>query len=99
MSPEVFLMDLRNRGFELHADGGKLHCRGTLEPLTSEMLVELKEHKPEFIHLLESEKPVPYFNSQGDLMIPFDCDPKYQWWVGGQSVRETKEEIRRNLVN
>ena len=41
----------------------------------------------------------PYLNAVGDLVIPFDCEPKYQWWVDGQSIRETKEEIRRNLVN
>jgi len=121
MSPEVFLMGLRKRGFELHVDGAKLHCRGTLEPLNTELLAELKSNKPGLIRILADEsqssyKPQlgykllpltghieqphePYLNAVGDLVIPFDCEPKYQWWVGGQSIRETKEEIRRALVN
>lgn len=35
----------------------------------------------------------PYINIQGDLVIPFDSDPKYHWWNGGQSVHKTLLEL------
>ena len=36
----------------------------------------------------------PYFTSDGTLRIPFDSDPKYHWWKGGQSVKRTIAELR-----
>jgi hypothetical protein len=36
----------------------------------------------------------PYFTSDGTLRIPFDSDPKYHWWKGGQSVKKTIAELR-----
>jgi hypothetical protein len=67
--------------------------------LTPELLGELKAWKPEIISLLRGEEPeedvpLPYFNSIGDLVIPFDADPKYFWWAGGQSISETREELQ-----
>jgi hypothetical protein len=39
----------------------------------------------------------PYLTVGGDLVIPFDSDPKYHWWKGGQSVRRTLAEVRAKL--
>ena len=36
----------------------------------------------------------PYLTPGGDLMIPFDSDPKYHWWKGGQSVKATIAELK-----
>lgn len=36
---------------------------------------------------------LPYLDSRGRLVIPFDCPPKYRYWAGGQSVRHTLKEI------
>jgi len=100
MSPMLLLDDLRRRGFTLWVENDKIRFRGTREPLATELLAELKSNKLDLIRILADESlPRPYLNRVGDLMIPFNCDPKYQWWVDGQSIRETKEEIRRNLVN
>lgn len=35
----------------------------------------------------------PYIKSDGTLIIPDDCDPKYQYWKGGQTVLKTLEEL------
>lgn len=35
----------------------------------------------------------PYLNDNQDLVIPFDCDPRYRYWAGGMSVVDTLREI------
>lgn len=35
----------------------------------------------------------PYLAADGTLVIPFDSDPKYHWWKGGQSVALTRAEV------
>ena len=41
------------------------------------------------------EKPKqPYLTAGGDLVIPFDSDPKHHWWKGGQSVKATMAELK-----
>jgi len=34
----------------------------------------------------------------GTLSIPFDSDPKYHWWNGGQSVKETLAEVQARIA-
>lgn len=36
---------------------------------------------------------LPFLDHRGRLVIPFDCPPKYRYWAGGQSVRDTLQEI------
>jgi len=52
--------------------------------------------KPEVACVESTGKPlrVPYLTSGGTLVIPFDSDPKYHWWKGGQSVEQTRAEVR-----
>jgi hypothetical protein len=40
----------------------------------------------------------PYFTADGTLRIPFDSDPKYHWWKGGQTVKKTIAELRGEPV-
>ena len=41
----------------------------------------------------------PYLTPTGDLVIPFDSDPKYHWWkTGGQSVASTRAEIMMRMA-
>jgi hypothetical protein len=35
----------------------------------------------------------PHLTPGGTLVIPFDSDPKYHWWNGGQSVKQTRAEV------
>ena len=44
------------------------------------------------------ELPKPFFTAGGDLSIPFASDPKYHWWNGGQSVEQTRAEVRSWLA-
>ena len=39
----------------------------------------------------------PHLTPGGTLVIPFDSDPKYHWWKGGQSVKQTLTEVRAKL--
>jgi hypothetical protein len=39
----------------------------------------------------------PYIDKHGVLVIPFDGDPKYHWWAGGQSVIVTLLELTAPL--
>ena len=39
----------------------------------------------------------PYLTANGDLRIPFDSDPKYHHWKGGQSVLKTLQELGASL--
>lgn len=45
----------------------------------------------------EPEAPMPYFDENGDLLIPFNTDQKYQWWAGGQSITETTIELKETV--
>jgi hypothetical protein len=42
---------------------------------------------------LYNPNALPYIDNRGRLVIPFDCPPKYRYWAGGQSVRDTLKEI------
>jgi hypothetical protein len=35
----------------------------------------------------------PYMNKDGTLVIPFDSNPQYHWWAGGQSIADTLAEL------
>jgi hypothetical protein len=40
------------------------------------------------------DKPrLPHLLSDGTLVIPFSSPERYFWWKGGQSVRQTKQEL------
>ena len=36
----------------------------------------------------------PYLTETGELIIPSDAPAKYKWWDGGQSIKETLEELK-----
>ena len=39
------------------------------------------------------DMPRPYLDGDGDPVIPFNSDPKYHYWVGGQSLATTLKEL------
>lgn len=39
------------------------------------------------------KKPAPYIDKSGCLVIPFNSDPKYHYWNGGQSLSATLQEL------
>ena len=111
MRPRALLDDLRRRGFTLWLEDDKIRFRGTREPLTHDLLAGLKSNKPDLVQILAGEssesciplmgyKSNPYITQTGDLVIPFDSDPKYHWWKPG-SLRswEIRDELKKRLVN
>ena len=89
MNVKSLLGELRMRGVTLWPDGDQIRIKGTGEPLSPELLADLKSYKPEIMQALKEEQPQPYLNQQGDLVISFDSDPRYRWWhPGGMKLSE-----------
>lgn len=75
-------------------------------PLTrveNEMGIQEKEHKEQrglkeswegVRGVREGEERIPHLLPDGTLVIPFDSPERYHWWKGGQSVVETRREVR-----
>lgn len=42
---------------------------------------------------METTESMPYLKENGELIIPNNAPAKYKWWDGGQSVKETLEEL------
>jgi len=40
------------------------------------------------------ELPAPYLTAGGTLVIPFNSDPKFHYWNGGQKVAKTMASLR-----
>jgi len=38
-------------------------------------------------------KATPYIHHNGEIIIPFNSDPKYHFWNGGQHICETMTEL------
>jgi hypothetical protein len=36
---------------------------------------------------------LPFIDDRGRLVVPFDCPPKYRYWAGGQTIKETLQEL------
>jgi hypothetical protein len=59
----------------------------SLNPTSKGYLIPLKEVKYQ-------KKGFPYFDLSGDIVIPFDSNPKYFYWKEGQKLKETISELR-----
>lgn len=99
MTAKSLLKKLRGAGFTFWLDeGGQVRIKGA-ESLSQNMIEVLKSNKPDLIQLLEDESPSPCVTHFGDLVIPFESDPRYHWWKpGGRKPSEVLEELKR-LVN
>mgnify|MGYP006928325334 CR=1 FL=1 len=93
MNATGLLEELQERGFKIRVEGDRLHCLGTKEPLNPELLQKLKEFKLKIIDLLK-ERPKPFYQPNGGLVIPFDSDPKYHYWkTGGMRLKDVENEF------
>ena len=80
--------------------GEKLRVNG----LTGKAINQYSKDEMEILikSILESVRPSrdgpfrkPYINEYGELIIPFDSDPKYHWWRDvGQSIAVTLRELQ-----
>jgi len=41
----------------------------------------------------QTEETRPYLTTQGELILPCDCAPRYRYWAAGQSVAATLWEL------
>ena len=76
--------------------GDRLRIEAPRGSLTSKIKDALTLSKKEIIKELKDtqEANEPYINDHGVLVIPFDSEPKYHWWAGGQTIIETLRELR-----
>ncbi len=42
---------------------------------------------------MENTEQIPYLTENGELIISSNAPGKYKWWDGGQSVKETLDEL------
>ena len=90
MSIEALITRCRRMGIKLApGPGGKLRV-SPADRLPEDLREELKCHKTEVLALLGR----PYLNAHGELIIPFESDPKYHYWKsGGQRLAVTLLEL------
>lgn len=43
-----------------------------------------------------ADEKTPYIDNEGDIIIPFHSDAKYQYWNKGQSLADTLQELNVN---
>jgi hypothetical protein len=98
MTAQAIMDELKASGYDLYLDGeniGFRHAGVAIAPREKvlPLIKALKQHKGEAISLLRVERktccdisPLPYFASDGSLVIPFGSDPRYHYWRDGQSV-------------
>ena len=87
MNISALVDEINTSGVFLTVVNGKLKGRN-FSSLSDSLL-----HKIDIVNFLSKDKPKPYIKENGELIIPFDCEPKYRWWAGGQSVRATLLEL------
>ena len=101
--PEI-LGKLEIDGIRLSVKGDRLRVE-SVSPLPPEIRDSLKNRKQEILDYLvickaPGNEHKPFLDGNNDLVIPFHSDPRFHWWKPeGMRISETKEEIRRNLVN
>lgn len=97
MAALKLIEEARSAGLKLRADGDRLVIRGpkSAEPIAKALLDRKAEILPFLRELPAPVAPLssPHINARGEIIIPFECDPKYHWWAGGQSIRETLREL------
>ena len=96
MNVKSLLGNLKEQGVTLWLEGKEVRIRGTGKPLSPEMFADLKYYKPEIVQILKEEQPKPYLTQFSDLVIPFDSDPRYLWWLSrGMRLTDIRKELKR----
>ena len=98
MTAEELIEAFRSTGYSISLNGGDIEyeytAKGSPDKDKAKPLLEaIRRRKTEVIDYLRDTSPKPYLDDGGELQIPFDCEQRYHWWSGGQSVKETLEEL------
>lgn len=98
MSLDSYISGLVAKGITLSLDQNQLKLEYPPGILTDQIRQYLKNNKQAIIDRLREKdnKPIPHISKKGDLIIPFDSDPKFHWWNGGLSTKETKKYLNEN---
>ena len=84
------LSDCQEQEIQLYVTPiGKLKVSASA-PIPEAIDIQLSSHKAAILEALCSS---PFINDRGELIIPTNCHPRFRWWNGGQSIRETLREI------
>ena len=80
----------------LDTDCATLRIEAPKGALTDQIKNKLAEYKPDIVRILKDIQVAnhPYINEQGVLVIPFESDPRFHWWAGGQTILETLHELK-----
>jgi len=79
---------------EIHSLGASIHTDGERLALTRasrippQLIEDVRQHKPELLARLGK----PYWRGNV-IVIPFDSNPRFHWWRGGQALSETRREF------
>lgn len=92
------LSDLKGLGYLIALEGENIRLRYLgvdRQPSEAASLIEeLRARKPEVLEFLKAQRPLPYFDLDGSLVIPFMADPRFHYWNGGQSIEDTGQEVK-----
>lgn len=93
------LTELKDLGYSIILEGENIRLRylgmGAQPAEAQELIEALKARKAEAVEHLRQTQPLPYFDHDNGVVIPFDCDPRFHYWrLGGQSLAETEEDLR-----
>ena len=68
--------------------------KGQSSVSTESSSLQKKEQSGEHVHhSVFAGTMTPYLKDNCELIIPLDCQEKYRWWAGGQSIFETLIEL------
>jgi hypothetical protein len=89
---------------EIIHDYNALTTNGRIRIISAGTALDLREDKALKLIAAGVAKPIgpessfnpaslPYVDNRGRLVIPFDCPPRFRYWQGGQSLRDTLKEL------
>src|ERR1041385_5198616 len=90
MSALFLIEKLSALGVRISISGDQLKLNAPKGAVTPELLQDVAAHKPEIMARIQGK---PFIDSDDNLHVPHDADPRYRWWQGGQSVAETLREL------
>ncbi len=95
------LDDLKTLGYVISLEGDNIRLRYLSigeQPSEAGPLIEaLKSNKAEAVEYLRQAQPLPYFDLDGSIIIPFCSDHHFLYWRDGQSIQDTEKEVKRLL--
>ena len=97
MNPAAILEEAERAGVTIAVSlVGGIKASGD-QNIVDQFIPILRENKAELIKflqqpLIELKQPKPFIVN-GELRIPLNCDPRYKWWSGGQSIFKTLLEL------